>query len=145
MDDPTTAAGLLHQARQIQDRTVQAGPREWLVQLAWALWVLVFIPPFDLVDGDVWGPVVLASSAIGTLVCHRYYTKGYGRVHPLTRKQWRVWLLWCPWYAAWIVFANVFKDRIGIAATIAAAASAAPLIGYALYNRRRAARTVLAR
>ena len=50
-----------------------------------------------------------------------------------------MWLFWSPWYAAWIVFANVFKDRISVAATIAAVASAAPLLGYALLNRRRAA------
>ncbi len=82
---------------------------------------------------------MLVSSALGTLICWRYYYRGYSRVHPLTGKQWRVWLFWSPWYAAWIVFANVFKDRISVAATIAAVASAAPLLGYALLNRRRAA------
>jgi hypothetical protein len=140
VEDPTAAAALLHQVRRVQERTVKAGPREWLVQLAWAVWVLIFIPPFDVISGNVWGPVVLASSVLGTLICWRYYFTHYLRVHPLTRKQWRVWLVWSPWYAAWIVFANVYKDRIAIAATIAAVASAAPLLSYALMNRPRSAR-----
>lgn len=133
------AAGLLYQAQQIQERTARAAPQEWLVQLAWALWVLVFVPPFDFVRGDLWGPVVGLSSAVGTVLCFRYYIRRYGRVHPLTGKQWRVWLVWSPWYAAWIAFANLFKDRIAFAATLAAIASAAPLLAYALINRRRAA------
>jgi hypothetical protein len=140
VDDPVAAAAMLHQVQQVQDRTFKAGPKEWLVQMAWAGWVLLFIPPFDFVGGEIWGPVVLVSSAAGTIVCYRYYLRGYGRVHPLAPKQWRVWLVWSPWYAAWIVFANVFKDRTPVAATIAAVASAAPLLGYALRNRRRAAR-----
>ncbi len=140
MGDEVAAAATLHQLRRIQQRTVRKGPQEWLVQLAWALWVLVFIPPFDLIRGNIWGPVVLVSSALGTVICWCYYYRGYSRIHPLTGKQWRVWLFWSPWYGAWIVFANVFKDRISVAATIAAVASAAPLLGYALLNRRRAAR-----
>jgi hypothetical protein len=131
---------MLVHARRVQERTVKAGPREWLVQMAWAVWVLVFVPPFDFISGNIWGPVVLASSAAGTIICWRYYIRGYGRVHPLTPKQWRVWLWWSPWYAAWIVFANVFKGDIPVAATIAAVASAAPLLGYALRSRRRSAR-----
>ena len=69
MGDQVAAAATLHQVRQIQERTIREGPQEWLVQLAWALWVLVFIPPFDLIDGNIWGPVVLVSSALGTLIC----------------------------------------------------------------------------
>lgn len=139
MDDSMAAAGLLYRARQLQERAVAAAPKDWLVQVAWAVWVMVFIPPFDFVQGDLWGPVVVGSSVIGTVVCYRYYAERYGRVHPLAGKQWRVWLVWSPWYAAWIVFANVFRGRIAFAATLAAAASAGPLLGYALYNRRRAA------
>jgi hypothetical protein len=139
VEDPTAAAAMLHQVRRVQERAVKAGPREWLVQMAWAVWVLLFIPPFDLIRGDIWGPVVLASSAVGTILCYRYYLRAYGRVHPLTPKQWRVWLWWSPWYGAWIVFANLFKDQIPVASTIAAVASAAPLLGYAVRNRHRAA------
>jgi hypothetical protein len=137
MDDQGTAAGMLQQARRVQQRVLRQGPRDWLVQAGWALWVLVFIPPFDLLSASVWGPVVLVSSASGTALTMRYYSTRLRRVRPLgPRPRW-LWPVWSLWYLGWVIFAKVSSPQLDVAWTLAAVAAAVPLLAYAGRARRR--------
>jgi hypothetical protein len=137
MESPDTAAALLHEAQRVQDRVLQQGPRDWLIEVSWALWVLAFIPPFDVVRDDVWGPVVGVSSVVGTILTYRYYAIRHRRVHPLSPTRWQVWFVWAAWYGGWIGFAEVWHTRLDGTWTVAALAAAAPLLAHAWRARAR--------
>ncbi len=132
-----TAADMLDQGRRVQDRVLRQGPRDWVVQAGWAAWVLVFIPPFDLLAGNLWGPVVLVASGMGTAVTFRYYRHRLRRVRPLASRPRWFWVVWSAWYLGLIVFAEVFSRHLGFAWTLAAVAAACPLLVWAWYSQRR--------
>lgn len=114
-------------------RTVERRvPWEYRGYIGWALYLLVFLPPFDLVDHAVWGPVTLAGSLIGTAITSRYYHRRSGDVH-LDRamrlsRWWRVWLAFAVWYGLVLIFAFTQQGRFALAWTVAGVAAAAPLL-----------------
>lgn len=137
MENSAGAEEMLREADRVRHRVLRQGPREWVIQASWAVWVLVFIPPFDVVRGAIWGPVVLVSSAAGTALTWRYYATRRARVRPMGPTPWQVWVVWSVWYIGWVVFANVMKNRVATASLIAAVAAATPLLAYAVLLRHR--------
>lgn len=99
---------------------------------AWALWLLVFLPPLDFLNHKVWAPIVLAGSMVGTLLSVLYFATRMREVHlaraSQTRRWVTFWAAWAPWYVACVVAARLLEPRFALAWTSAAVAAALPVL-----------------
>ena len=102
------------------------------------LFVLLMIPPFDVVAGKVWGPVILLVGLVGTIATFAYFIRGHRRVRNVeTNPSWW-WLAWTLWYCALLFGASVLQDRRPVTWTGVGVASALPLLVVGIRLRRRA-------
>jgi peptidoglycan biosynthesis protein MviN/MurJ (putative lipid II flippase) len=67
-------------------------PKEWKVFLLWGIWVLVFVAPFDFLNGNVWWPVVVVASVAGGVATTVYFVSRSRRLHWHRMSTWRNWL-----------------------------------------------------
>ena len=115
------------------DRAVR-GRAAWdyRAYFAWGIWLLVFIPPLDFINGAFWGILVAATSGVGTLLTVLYFSMRTRQVHlgrAMRMRRWLVfWILWAPWYGAWIALAPVLDRQIGLGFTLAGIAGAIPCL-----------------
>lgn len=105
---------------------------EYRGYLAWALWLLVFVPPLDFLNHNVWGPVVQFSSITGTFLTCLYFGVRSRHVHlgrAMHLRRWLVfWAAWTPWYVACIIGAHLLEPRFALAWTSAGVAGALPVL-----------------
>jgi hypothetical protein len=114
-------------------RAVQARAAwDYRVYFAWAVWLLVFLPPLDFVNGALWSVVVTVTSALGTLLTVLYFCTRSRQVHLGRASRMRRWILfwlaWTPWYVAWVIGANSLQGHVGYAWTLAGIAGALPCL-----------------
>jgi len=50
--------------------------KEYAPFIGWGLFVLLMLPPFDVVAGKVWGPVILLVGLVGTIATFAYFIRG---------------------------------------------------------------------
>ena len=112
--------------------------KEYTPFIGWGLFVLLMIPPFDVVAGKVWGPVILLVGLVGTIATFAYFIRGHRRVRIAETNPWWWWLAWALWYCALLFGASVLQDRLPVAWTAVGVASALPLLVVGIRLRRRA-------
>ena len=122
-------------------RAVQARAAwDYRVYFAWAIWLLVFLPPLDFVNGALWGVVISATSALGTFLTILYFGTRARQVHLGRATRMRRWILfwvaWTPWYVACVIGANALRGHIGYAWTLAGIAGALPCLVAGLVSWR---------
>jgi hypothetical protein len=126
---PSEAARLLSSADELSTQVDAYAARESRAFLAWGLFALVALPPFDFVDGNIWGPVMLVASVAGWVATTRYYRERAGRVRLIAEgRSGVVWIVWMVWYAGLLVMAELLQPRLGFIWTAAAVAAAVPLL-----------------
>jgi len=130
------ARQLLAEADSTQEQVRARAPREHLVFLGWALFILVSLPPFDFVNPKIWGPVITVAAVIGTLITTRYFRQR-GGIRPAGRSPWWSWLAFSPWYGLMVIGAELTHSRLGWAWTLAAIGAALPLVVLGLRVGRR--------
>jgi len=111
---------------------VQRAPWEYRVYLAWGLFVLLMLPPFDFVDHNLWGPVILVVAACGMAATAHYFRQRGGQVRlqrALKESRWRwVWSLYGVWYLGVVSAARLVESSHSLAWSVAALAAGLPLI-----------------
>jgi len=128
---PEEAARLLGAADTLSAHVTRGGARESRAFIAWGLFALAMLPPFDILDGAIWGPVLTLVALAGWLSTSRYYRVRLGRVRLNARGHLgRVWLAWGVWYGGLIVMAELTHPRVGFMWTVAAIGAALPLLLY---------------
>lgn len=127
---------MLESAEQLGSRVRANTPNHARVLLAWAAYLVVFIPGFDIFDDTYWGPVVLVAGITGGLLTSRYYGKRAPKVRPPRDLSPWMWLPWALFYIVATVIASVVHDDFGAAYTVAAFVSAVPLVVLALRQKR---------
>jgi hypothetical protein len=99
------------------------------------------IPPFDVMSGNVWGPVVLIVAVAGTIATSAYFMRGNRRVRVLVAARatpWWYWLVWTLWYCSLLFGASALHTQVPVAYTVAGVASAVPLLARGIRPRGRA-------
>ncbi|MDQ6616914.1 MAG: hypothetical protein M3083_19735 [Actinomycetota bacterium] len=127
------AADQLELVERIQASVRAHGVQAHVPYLAWALWLIIFLPPFDFVSGDIWGPVVLVASAGGTVATFNYFHHRQQRVRLLPRPPWG-WAAWGLWYGGLFIGAEL--AHVHYRWTIVAAAASLPLAAFAAWSLR---------
>jgi hypothetical protein len=143
LDNVQNDAGQLLAHAEATRRAVR-GRAAWdyRAYFAWALWLLVFLPALDFINGTAWGVVMTVASATGSLLTVLYFATRSSRVHLARAMRMRRWFLfwaaWIPWFAVCVVAASALRDDIGFAFTLAAVAGALPclLAGFASWRTR---------
>ncbi len=117
-------------------------PREWKVFMLWGFWVLVFVPPFDFISGQIWGPIVWGASLAGGIATTTYFMLRARRLHWTRRSSWRNWLAIFVVYVVLMVAAGFLQSHFHFAWTAAALLAAIPFFVTALVVRGREERNV---
>ncbi len=131
---PTEATRLLANADALRGQVKHNAARESRAFLGWGVYALVMIPPFDLVDHNIWGPILTVVALAGTLVTTRYYQQRAGRVRLLGSRRWS--LVWIPWgvcYGGLVVMAELLQSQVGFIWTAAAVGAALPLLATGIH------------
>jgi hypothetical protein len=130
-----SAADQLELVKRTQESVLAHRVKEHVPYIAWALWLLLFLPPLDFVNGNIWGPVVLMASAAGTVATYRYHRGRQQRVRLSNRPPW-VWAVWGLWYGG--LFIGTAVTHLDYRGTIVAIAAALPLAAYGAWLARTA-------
>jgi hypothetical protein len=101
-------------------------PKEWKVFMLWGIWVLVFVPPFNFVSGQIWGPIVWGASVVGGIATTAYFMIRARRVHWSRPSSWRNWLVVFVLYVLCMAMGGVLQGHVRYAWTIAALLGAIP-------------------
>ncbi|MEO9256471.1 MAG: hypothetical protein ABI305_13100 [Tepidiformaceae bacterium] len=105
---------------------------DYRAYFGWALWLLVFLPPLDFINGTVWGIVMTGAEGTGILVTVAYFASRSRGVHiarALRMRRWFLfWVAWTPWFAACLVAAAALRDDFSFAFTAAGVAGALPCL-----------------
>ena len=136
------AAAMLSRAQATGDAVRRRAAWDYRAYFAWGIWLLLCLPPFDFVNGTIWGIVVSVTSGVGTSLTILYFSFGARHVHlrrAMRVRRWLIfWAVWGAWYAAWIVAASYFHNDISFAFTLVGIAGAVPcfIAGYASWRAR---------
>jgi hypothetical protein len=133
---------LLAAADAAKGRIRSDTPKEWKVFVLWGIWVLVFVPPFDFVDGRIWGPIVWSASLAGGVATMAYFVLRARRLHWARQTTWRNWLAVFVVYVLIMVMAGVLQGHFRFAWTAAAVLAAIPFFVTGLVVRTREERDV---
>jgi hypothetical protein len=126
---PTEAAELVTSAEAVRARVERSAPRPSRVNLGWVVFILVMIPPFDVVDPAVWGPVAGVVGGAGLVATWIYYARLTRRVRVHRSGRWLLpAMTWTIWYTGVCVLAWWLHPSVGFAYPAAAVASALPLV-----------------
>ncbi len=132
---PEEAAQRLAVADSLRGQVARSGARESRAFIGWGLFALVMLPPFDVVDGAIWGPFYSLVALLGWLTTTRYYRARLGRVRLRARGHLgRVWLALGVWYGGLVVMAELLD--VGVIWTPAAVGVALPLLLYGAHLAR---------
>lgn len=134
---PNEAADLLASADALRGRISRNAARESRAFLGWSAFVLVMLPPFDVVDHRIWGPIIMIAGLVGWFVTTRYYHQRTGRVRLDGYRRWGlVWWAWGAYYGGLILAAQLLDSRIGFVWTAVAVVAAVPLLTFAVHLSR---------
>jgi hypothetical protein len=134
---PSEAAELLASADTMRGRVSMNAARESRAFLGWSAFVLVMLPPFDVLDGAIWGPVILVVSLAGWFATTRYYHRRTERVRLDGYRRWRlVWVAWGAYYGGLVLAAQLLDSRVGFIWTVVALVAALPLLAFGLHLAR---------
>jgi hypothetical protein len=131
------AGELLAAANAAREGIWSNTPKEWKVFLAWGIWVLVFVPPFDFLSGNAWWPVVWIASAVGGVATTAYFVSRSRRLHWVRQSSWRDWLVIFILYGLIMATAAIVQSQFRYAWTTAALVAALPYFIAALVIRNR--------
>lgn len=134
-DSPGDSAVLLAAAYAAKEDVRSRTPKEWKVFLLWGIWVLIFVPPFDFFNGNLWWPVVLIASVIGGVVTTVYFVSRSRRLHWARQSSWRNWLVIFIFYTLIMTTATIVGGHFRYAWTLAALIAALPYFMTALVVR----------
>lgn len=137
--DPTQeeAARLLATAASLGRQVSRRAARESRVFLGWAVFLLVMLPPFDVVDGNVWGPIFSVAAIASWIATTRYSRHRDESVKILAAGQWSLtWVPWGLWYGGLVVAAELLNNQVGFIWTLAAIGGALPLFAVGAHLAR---------
>lgn len=133
---PTEAAGLLVTADALREQVRASAARESWAFFVWGVFALVMLPPLDVVDPNLWGPILWVVAFGAWLVTIRYFWRKR-RVRLGGSGRWALaWIPWGVWYAGLVVMAEMLHPRVGFIWTVAGIAAALPLFIIGLIRRR---------
>jgi peptidoglycan biosynthesis protein MviN/MurJ (putative lipid II flippase) len=112
-------------------------PKEWKVFLLWGAWVLMFVAPFDFLNGNVWWPVVVLASVAGGVATTVYFVSRSRRLHWQRMSTWRNWLTIFVVYGVVMATAVVVQSHFRYTWTAAAIVAAVPYFITALVIHHR--------
>ena len=136
------ARDLLAQARATQQAVEARAAWDYRGYLAWALWLLIFLPPLDFLGGHRWGAIVTATSTAGTILTAVYFSSRARQVHLGRAMQIRRWIIfwaaWTVWFVAIVVGANLLHGHLEYRWSVAGIAGALPCLvaGYLSWRSR---------
>ena len=128
--DPKQAAQQVAAANQIRTQVTSGAAKESRSFLGWGAFVLVMLPPFDVLNGNIWGPLLCIVALVGSVITWRYFEMRMNRIHLFKgqRQQWQlVWIPWSAWYAALVFSAEIFHSHFAFTWTVCAIAASVPL------------------
>jgi hypothetical protein len=126
---PAEAAEFLATAEGLSSQVDRNTPHESRAFFAWAIFVLVMLPPFAVVNPNIWGPIITVVAVIGGVVTTRYFQRRTSRVLPPGGgRSWILWIPWGVWYGALIVMAELLQSHMKFIWAVAAVAAAIPLL-----------------
>jgi hypothetical protein len=130
---PDEAAQMLENAGVLRGHVKESAARESRAFFGWGAFALVMLPPFDVLERAVWGPIVMIAAFAGWLATNRYYRRRGGRVRlPGFRRWGLVWFAWGIWYGGLVAMAEL-SPGVGFIWTAAAIGAALPLLGFAVH------------
>jgi|ERR1017187_237564 hypothetical protein len=126
---PSEAAASLATAHALRRHVDRNTPYESRSFFGWAIFVLAMLPPFAVVNPNIWGPIVFVLAIAGGVTTTRYFQRRISRVLPSGGgRSWIVWIPWAAWYGALIAMGNLLQSRSGFIWPVAAVAAAVPLL-----------------
>ena len=130
---------LLSAAYAARKAILDGGPQEWRAFFLWGIWVLLFVPPFDFLNGNLWGPIVWGTSIIGAIVTTYYFWKRAQRVHWVRHSSWQNWLVIYICYGVIMGAAAFLHTHFRYTWTVAALLAVVPYFttAYIIRNRER--------
>jgi len=134
-DSPGDPGELLAAAHAAKNGVWSSTPKEWKVFLLWGIWVLVFVPPFDFLNGNLWWPIVCVASVVGGVVTTVYFVSRSHRLHWARQSSWRNWLVIFILYGVIMATAAIVQSHFRYAWTTAALIAALPYFATALVIR----------
>lgn len=139
---PVGASELLNAFRTAKEGVEARTPKEWKVFALWGCWILVFVPPFDFVNGNLWWLVVAIASVLGGILTTLYLSVGSRRIHWARQFSWRVWPVIGVFYGMIMALAIFEQGHFRYAWTSAALIGALPYLVSANVIRNRERRSV---
>lgn len=126
---PDEAAQILATADLLRGQVSRQAARESWVFLGWGLFASVMIPPFDVLDGDIWGAIFVICAIGGWLLTMRYARRRSEHVKLGRRGGWSlVWFPWALWNGALVLMAELLHSDVGFIWTVAGVAAGLPLL-----------------
>jgi hypothetical protein len=126
---PSEAAAFLATADALRSQVDRNTPHESRAFFGWAIFVLAMLPPFAVVNPNIWGPILSVVAIAGWVATMHYFQRRTSRVLPPGGGgSWIVWIPWAAWYGALIAIAELLQSRSGFIWTVAAVAAAVPLL-----------------
>lgn len=107
----------LEKIKQAQRAVTEKAAKEYMVWSWWGLYVLIFYPPFDYFNGNVWGPILLAVWPVGSFLTFRYYRKSTAFPKIMTPKY--IYVGFTILIALAIMFAEIMHPYFHFAWTVA--------------------------
>ncbi len=132
------AAEMLDEADRAGRVVERGAPKEYLAFIGWGLFNAVVIPGFDVFDRALWGWVTIGVAVAGLVATITYFATRGIQVEVKQRSPWWVWPVLGLWIALAGVLATALDDDVAFAYTVAGLVSAAPLLAWGLYLRKKA-------
>ncbi|MHB1930955.1 MAG: hypothetical protein ACYDEN_08340 [Acidimicrobiales bacterium] len=135
MNEAETASEQLRRVGLVRGAVLARAAKDYVVWWGWAAFVVVFLPPFDFVSGNLWGPVICVAAVAGTVLTGRYYAAHQRQVRRRRPSPW-AWLVFASYYAALVVGAELAQSHFGLAWTVAGVAAGLPMATYGSWLAR---------
>jgi acid phosphatase family membrane protein YuiD len=100
--------------------------------IGWGLFVLLGYPPFDFLNGNIWGPIISVVWIVGMILTFRYFRDKSARVHIFTSTPWFVWVALVAATSLAVALAEGFQSKYHYAWTISGVLLSLFYIGYGL-------------
>ncbi len=123
-----------HAGRAVERRA----PKEYVAFIGWGLFNALVIPGFDGFDRALWGWVTIGIAVVGLVATITYFATRGIQVEVKQRSPWWIWPVLGLWIALAGLLATTLDGDVTFAYTVAGLVSAAPLLAWGLYLRKKA-------
>jgi hypothetical protein len=131
------ATQTLEKVRNSQDEINRRSAKDYVPWIGWGLFVILFWPPFDYLNPNVWGIITWVAAIIGSVITSLYFARRKARIKSQRVSPKLSWLGYILWIAVGSAFAILTQSHFHYAWTVAGIVTGLPFVLYGFVLKSR--------